>query len=41
MKLGEFNNALVDCTSSLKYGRLPDALRKQQQLQKLLSAQTT
>ncbi len=41
MKLGEFNKALEDCTMSLKYGRLPDALQKQQQLQKLLSAQTT
>jgi tetratricopeptide (TPR) repeat protein len=41
MKLGEFNKALEDCTMSLKYGRLPDALQKQQELQKLLSAQTT
>jgi hypothetical protein len=41
MKLGELNEALEDCTMSLKYGRLPDALQKQQQLQKLLSAQTT
>jgi tetratricopeptide (TPR) repeat protein len=41
MKLGEFNKALEDCTMSLKYGRLPDALQKQQQLQKLLSAQKT
>jgi tetratricopeptide (TPR) repeat protein len=40
MKLGELNKALEDCTMSLKYGRLPDALQKQQQLQKLLSAQT-
>jgi Tetratricopeptide repeat len=41
MKLGELHKALEDCTMSLKYGRLPDALQKQQQLQKLLSAQTT
>ena len=41
MKLGELNQALEDCTTSLKYGRLPDALQKQQQLQKLLSAQKT
>ncbi len=41
MKLGEFNKALEDCTMSLKYGRLPDALQKQQELQKLLNAQTT
>jgi tetratricopeptide (TPR) repeat protein len=41
MKLGELNKALEDCTMSLKYGRLPDALQKQQELQKLLSMQTT
>ena len=41
MKLGELHKALDDCTMSLRYGRLPDALQKQQQLQKLLSAQTT
>ena len=41
MKLGELDKALEDCTMSLKYGRLPDALQKQQELQKLLSAQTT
>jgi tetratricopeptide (TPR) repeat protein len=41
MKLGELTKALDDCSTSLKYGRLPDALQKQQQLQKLLSAQTT
>jgi tetratricopeptide (TPR) repeat protein len=41
MKLGELSKALEDCTTSLKYGRLPDALQKQQQLQNLLSGQTT
>lgn len=41
MKLGELTKALEDCTMSLRYGRLPDALQKQQELQKLLSAQTT
>jgi tetratricopeptide (TPR) repeat protein len=41
MKLGELHKALDDCTTSLRYGRIPDALQKQQELQKLLSAQTT
>ena len=41
MKLGKLKEALDDCNNSLKYGRLPDALQKQQQLVKLLSAQTT
>jgi tetratricopeptide (TPR) repeat protein len=41
MKTGELKKALDDCTTSLKYGRLPDALQKQQQLQKLLSAGAT
>jgi tetratricopeptide (TPR) repeat protein len=41
MKLGELNKALEDCTMSLKYGRLPDALQKQQQLRQQLSAQKT
>ena len=41
MKLGELHKALDDCTMSLRYGRIPDALQKQQELQKLLSAQTT
>ncbi len=38
MKLGKLDQALADCTMSLKYGRLPDALQKQQQLQRQLSA---
>jgi tetratricopeptide (TPR) repeat protein len=37
MKLGEFEKALSDCTTSLKYGHLPDALSKEQELMKLLS----
>jgi tetratricopeptide (TPR) repeat protein len=41
MKLGQLNKALDDCTMSLRYGRLPDALQKEQELQKLLSEQTT
>jgi tetratricopeptide (TPR) repeat protein len=41
MKTGELKKALDDCTTSLKYGRLPDALQKQQQLQKLFSAGAT
>ena len=36
MKLGELQKALDDCTLSLKYGRIPDALHKQQELLKLL-----
>ena len=31
-KMGELQKALDDCTTSLKYGRLPDALQKQQEL---------
>jgi tetratricopeptide (TPR) repeat protein len=38
MKLGQLNKALDDCNTSLRYGRLPDALQKQQEIQKLLSA---
>lgn len=41
MKTGELKKALDDCTTSLEYGRLPDALQKQQQLQKLLGAKAT
>jgi tetratricopeptide (TPR) repeat protein len=41
MKLGELHKALDDCTTSLRYGRMPDALQKQQELQKRLSQQTT
>jgi len=39
MKVGELKKALDDCTTSLKYGHLPDAVHKQQELQQLLSAQ--
>ncbi len=38
MKLGELKKALDDCTQSLKYGSIPDAFRKQQELVKRLSA---
>jgi tetratricopeptide (TPR) repeat protein len=38
MKLGELKKALEDCTASLKYGNLPDALRKEQELIKRLKA---
>jgi hypothetical protein len=31
----EQHDALADCMMPLKYGRLPDALRKVQQLQKI------
>jgi hypothetical protein len=42
MKLGHLQKALEDCNTSLMYGRLPDALQKQQQLTKMLkSAPTT
>lgn len=37
MQLGELNKALDDCTASLKYGSLPDAYRKQQELIKRLA----
>jgi tetratricopeptide (TPR) repeat protein len=36
MELGELRKALDDCTQSLKYGSLPDAYRKQQELVKRL-----
>ena len=39
MHLGELQKALDDCTISLKYGSLPDAYQKQQELVKLLANQ--
>jgi tetratricopeptide (TPR) repeat protein len=36
MKTGELAKALQDCQTSLKYGKIPDALQKQQQLLKML-----
>ena len=33
MKLGKLDQALADCTMSLKYGRLPDALQKQDNIE--------
>jgi hypothetical protein len=41
MKLGRLQKALEDCTTSLKYGRLPDALQKQQELVKMLKGGPT
>ena len=41
MELGELKKALDDCTASLKYGNLPDAYRKQEQLIKRLGARGT
>jgi tetratricopeptide (TPR) repeat protein len=41
MKLGQPRKALDDCNTSLRYGRLPDALHKQQELQKLLTENST
>jgi tetratricopeptide (TPR) repeat protein len=38
MELGELQKALDDCTASLKFGSLPDAYRKQQELVKRLKA---
>lgn len=38
MQLGELNKALDDCTASLKYGAIPDAIRKQRELTKRLSS---
>jgi len=37
MELGELRKALADCTESLKYGSLPDAYRKQQELVRRVS----
>jgi hypothetical protein len=36
MQLGDYAKALSDCTESLKYGSIPDAYRKQQELIKRL-----
>jgi tetratricopeptide (TPR) repeat protein len=36
MQLGKLKQALDDCTESLKYGSIPDAFRKQQELAKRL-----
>ncbi|WP_347986603.1 hypothetical protein [Methylomonas sp. AM2-LC] len=41
MQLGELQKALDDCTSSLKYGNLPDAFQKQQTLVKMLKEKNT
>jgi hypothetical protein len=38
MKLCDLKEALHDCTASLKYGNIPDAFRKQQELIKRLNA---
>jgi tetratricopeptide (TPR) repeat protein len=35
MQLGDLEKALGDCTASLKYGSIPDAYRKQQELARL------
>ncbi len=39
MQLGEPRKALDDCKASLRYGSLPDAIRKQQELTARLGAQ--
>ena len=41
MKLGHLQKALDDCNTSLKYGRLPDALQKQQELTRMLKSTPT
>ena len=41
MKLGELKKALDDCTTSLKYDRIPDAFQKQQELLNLLGKTAT
>ncbi len=38
MQLGKLKDALADCTASLKYGSIPDAFRKQQELIRRLNA---
>jgi tetratricopeptide (TPR) repeat protein len=38
MQLGELRKALDDCNASLRYGSLPDAYRKQQELIRRLNA---
>jgi len=38
MQLGELHKALDDCTASLKFGSLPDAYHKQQELISRLKA---
>jgi hypothetical protein len=41
MQLGQLKEALDDCRASLKYGSIPDAYRKLQQLVKRLGAHET
>lgn len=41
MKLGQLQEALDDCTMSLKFDRIPDAFHKQQELLKLLGRKTS
>jgi tetratricopeptide (TPR) repeat protein len=41
MELGELKKALDECTASLRYGSLPDAYRKQQELVKRLKTRQT
>jgi hypothetical protein len=36
MKLGDLQKAIADCSASLRFGSLPDAFAKQEQLVKLL-----
>ena len=41
MELGQLKQALGDCTASLKYGSLPEAIRKRQELIRRLDAHET
>jgi tetratricopeptide (TPR) repeat protein len=41
MKLGQLQKALDDCTTSLRFDRIPDAFHKQQELLKRLGSKTS
>ena len=41
MKVGPLQGTLEDCTMSLRFDRIPDALQKQQELLKMLGKTST
>jgi hypothetical protein len=41
MQLGDLKKALEDCTASLRYGNIPDAVRKRLELMERLKARET
>ena len=41
MQLGDFNGALQDCTTSIAYKPIPDAMKKQQELVRRLAASSS